>query len=521
MSLRSCCCALWILVAATALAAAQTQRQPVPDFKGKTLQQVRAAAIVPGTKRSLFAAIEPQGPANGLVTAQTPAPGTYVLPGEIPLRLTLGNPPPGILQNILQAIAKNQQNLVQVPDVTRQNRTVASRTIGAAHLRPVFRGNDAGVVTQQSPAAGASVRQGTAVTLTLSLPLPQSSIVPSLLGKNLDDANAALAAASLRTGKVIGDNAGVVSAQDPPAGASVPPGTAVTVTLALTQMSIVPSLLGRNLNDANAALNAAALRLGAVTGDNTGASVVSAQDPVSGASVPPGTAVTITLAIPQRSIVPSLVGKNRDDANAALIAASLRLGAVTGDAADASVVSSQNPPAGTAVDPGTSVDVAFAAARQVVVPDLTQLTSQQAAGRLADFGLRIGRMSGPPGGHVGSQQPLAQSRVSPGTVVDIVLVPNPSLLAQLLQWMQSLPTWLIVLASAAGLAVVTGVTASIVHHFLRPPSTAYNVLTRKAAPNTKIRTDPSLRFKLVVRDGRRTAQSVVEREPAVTTRRRS
>lgn len=309
MSLRSCCCALWIFSVASTLALAQNiaayQRQQVPDFKGRTLQQVRAAAVVPGTKRALFAAIDSQGPANGVVTAQTPAPGASVIPGDVPLHLTLGNPPPGILQAILQAFANAPKNTVQVPPVTGQNRTVASRTLEAAHLRPSFTGdlNDqAALVAQQSPAAGTSVPQGSAVTLTLTLP---QTTVPLVVGKSLADASGLLTAASLRIGTVSGGTdtttATVVATQTPPAGTQVDPGTNVDLTLTVPavpppvpQVS-VPDLGKLTPSQASAVLAKVGLQLGTVTGPK---GRIGSQQPVPGTQVPPGTAVDVTLAAP-------------------------------------------------------------------------------------------------------------------------------------------------------------------------------------------------------------------------------
>jgi hypothetical protein len=56
----------------------RSQTVPVPDFRGKTLQQVQAEAVIPGTAKPLFLGIDPQGPAGGVVASQTPTPHTPV-----------------------------------------------------------------------------------------------------------------------------------------------------------------------------------------------------------------------------------------------------------------------------------------------------------------------------------------------------------------------------------------------------------------------------------------------------------
>ncbi len=247
--------------------------------------------------------------------------------------------------------------------------------------------------------------------------------------------------------------------------------------------------------------------------------------------------MTLTLALPQTT-VPLVVGKNLAEATAALNAASLRIGNITGANTDTiTFVSVQTPPAGTPVDPGTSVDLTLTTPAVpppvplVSVPDLRQLTPAQASALLASVGLQLGRVTGPKG-RVSSQQPVPNTHVRSGTAVDITMVAPPVLQPQpppatdtqetpstIPPPVPHIPTWVIVLASAGGLGLVTAGTAGIVHHFLSPPSTAYSLRTAKAAPKTLIHNQPSLNWRLTVRDGRPAAQSIVDREPAVARRR--
>ncbi|MGC2298934.1 MAG: PASTA domain-containing protein, partial [Acidobacteriaceae bacterium] len=129
----------------------------VPDFKGKTLEQVEAAAVIPGTERRLFSKIGSQGVAGGVVVSQSPAANTPVVPGNTPLLVTLGNPPPTWVQTLVGAIGNAQKNTVEVPDVLDDNRDTAARAIEAARLRAQFIGDATGTVAQQSPAAGSRV----------------------------------------------------------------------------------------------------------------------------------------------------------------------------------------------------------------------------------------------------------------------------------------------------------------------------------------------------------------------------
>src|SRR5260370_12481561 len=72
----------------------RSQTVPVPDYTGKTLQQVQAEAVVPGTAKPLFLEIYPQGPVGGVVASQAPAAHTPVIPGSTRLLLPLNPPKP-------------------------------------------------------------------------------------------------------------------------------------------------------------------------------------------------------------------------------------------------------------------------------------------------------------------------------------------------------------------------------------------------------------------------------------------
>ncbi len=378
MSLQSRCCAFWILSAATTLAAAQniaaTQRQQVPNFKGRTLQQVRATAVVPGTHKPLFSSIEPQSPDDAVVTNQDPAANAWVIPGERPLRLTLSSPPatkpPGLLETILQGVLKSQN--VKVPNVIGQERAAATQAIQDAHLTPAFSDNGSGRVTLQSLPPQSSVPQGTTITLTCA----QQTTVPPVVGKTLADATTALSAASLQVGRVIS------------------PATDTTT-----------------------------------------------------------------------------------------------------------VVSDQRPGPGTLADLGSPVDLTLTTPATPPQPDPAAGPNSKAPPQKPPP-LKIQPHKNPL--HPPKTESTAHPRTSP--------------LTQLLLRLHSYP---LLMFLGAGLVLVGGVTAAIVHHLLHPPSTAYSLLTRQPSRQTVPRNQPSLRWQLTVRDGPTNAQSHVDREPAITRRSRS
>jgi hypothetical protein len=85
-------------------------------------------------------------------------------------------------------------------------------------------------VVAQDPVPSTSVREGTAVTLTLSKGPPAALKVPDFAGMRLDEARAAAAAAKVRLGQIVwtpfganGPPRGVVVRQKPAAGTVVDP----------------------------------------------------------------------------------------------------------------------------------------------------------------------------------------------------------------------------------------------------------------------------------------------------------
>jgi beta-lactam-binding protein with PASTA domain len=282
----------------------------VPDFTGKTLQQVKAEAVVPGSQIPLFLGIYPRGLADGVVASQTPGAHTPVIPGSTRLLLTLDAPKPTALQTILQQLAIRKKAMTQVPSLETDSREVAARSLEAAHLVANFTGDKAGVVVQQYPPAGNSVEAGSTVTVTLA---PPDVDVPLLFGMTLAAATRSLTDNSLQLKGTYGDNTdgSTVTSQSVPAGTHVPPGTSLEITLSAppvisgpkppppaVQQVVVPNLAKMNSKLAGAVLRKVGLRIGSVSGPSAGH--VTDQAPTAGTMVESGTPVAFTLA----SVVP-------------------------------------------------------------------------------------------------------------------------------------------------------------------------------------------------------------------------
>ncbi len=209
----------------------------------------------------------------------------------------------------------------------------------------------------------ASCSGGSAGESTGNSPPPVT--VPSVVGLTQAAATTALAGAGLTLGAVTTASsatvpAGSVVSQDPAAGVSVAPGSAVALVVSTgippPATVTVPGVVGLTQAAATSALTGVGLALGTVTTASSAtvpAGSVISQDPAAGASVAPGSAVALVVSTgPSTIVAPSVVGLTQAQAEAALIAAGLLVGAVT-TATSATIPSgsviSQNPAAGEIV----------------------------------------------------------------------------------------------------------------------------------------------------------------------------
>jgi beta-lactam-binding protein with PASTA domain len=389
----------------------------VPDLRG----QDRATATDTLTTARLRlgpVADRPSDRAVGTVVEQTPAPGTAVRPGAA-VQVWLAAPQP-----------------VTVPDVRGQNRATAAETLTAARLRlgeTSDRESDraVGTVVDQTPAPGTVVRPGTAVQVSIAVPLPAK--VPDLRGQDRAKAAATLTTARLRLGEISERPSerpiGTVVDQTPPAGTVVRPGTSVQVSLAVPTPATVPDLRGQDREKAAATLTTARLRLGEITQRPSELAVgtVVDQTPAAGTSARPGTAVQVSLAVPLPATVPDLRGQDRARAADALTTARLRLGQIADRPSELAVgtVVDQIPPAGTNATAGTEVQIWLAVPITIEVPDVAGRTQLEAERLIRERGLVLGaatqEMSTNTAGTILRQLPAAGARVNPGTGIDIVV----------------------------------------------------------------------------------------------------
>ena len=363
----------------------------------------------------------------GDVISQNPAAGAMVAPGSsVDLVISLG--PAMIVTPNVVGLSEAQATLA----VTTAGLVVGAVTQQADNTAP------AGDVIDQAPAGGTMVTTGSAVDLIVSLG-PPTVPVPDVVGLSQAQATADIVTAGLSVGTVTQRNdiavpAGNIISQNPIAGTMVAPGAAIDLVVSLGPGSVsVPDVVNLSLTQATDTLINAGLTVGTVTqqDDPQPAGTVIGQDPLAGTQVNPGSLVNLTVSRgPGTATVPDVVGLTRALAATELGTAGFAVGAVSYQV-DNSVpldeVISQNPPAGTAANLGTSVDLVVSG---IAVPDFVGLDQAQAGTDIVAAGLIVGVVSQQnsatvPAGDVISQDPAAGMVLASGSAVNLVVSLGP------------------------------------------------------------------------------------------------
>jgi serine/threonine-protein kinase len=159
-----------------------------------------------------------------------------------------------------------------------------------------------GQVVSQTPTAGATVDEGSRVTVRVSKG-PQPIAVPNVIGSSFETASSTLQGRgfAVARGPDVESNEpkGTVVDQSPDAGTFQNPGTTITLRVSKgPTTSTVPDVTSQSQNDAQAQLRASGFRVTIVTQavtDPNQDGLVQTQDPPGGAQAPPGSNVTIAV----------------------------------------------------------------------------------------------------------------------------------------------------------------------------------------------------------------------------------
>lgn len=265
---------------------------------------------------------------------------------------------------------------------------------------------------------------------------PDGATMPNLLNRTEAEAVAILARFGLKVAQRLTQHApnraGLVVSHEPPAGTPIEAATEVTLVIGVTEkgdLVVVPDVVGKTQDEAEALLREAGLVPGQITrlpGQPVGS--VLRQKPAAGTHVAPETAVQMVIAIESeddRVDVPNLVGKALEDAEVILKKAELKLGEVQfRDDDRVGIVLEQEPVAGEQVEKESVVTVVVGRAREVErarVPDVVGRTLSGAKEILAAAKLKLGEIAGPENGTIAEQMPAARETVAVGTPVSVRL----------------------------------------------------------------------------------------------------
>ena len=215
--------------------------------------------------------------------------------------------------------------------------------------------------------------------------------------------------------------------------------SSVSPSITITASVSVPNVVGLTQAAATTAVTGAGLTVGTVTTQSSStvpAGSVISQNPTSGTSVAPGTAVNLVVSSgPAPVSVPNVVGLTQAAATTAITGAGLTVGTVTTQSSStvpAGSVISQNPTSGTSVAKGSAVNLVVSSGpAPVSVPNVVGLTQAAATTAITGAGLTVGTVttqssSTVPAGSVISQNPTSGTSVAQGSAVNLVVSTGPA-----------------------------------------------------------------------------------------------
>jgi eukaryotic-like serine/threonine-protein kinase len=192
-------------------------------------------------------------------------------------------------------------------------------------------GKSSGTVVSEDPAGRTKADKGATVTLTVSSGRG-SVIVPNVQGESQTDATKALTAQHLKVTRVVPQSStqtsqGEAIKTSPPAAASVPRGTQVTLFMSTgPPQKKVPGVVGDTASGASSTLIGAGFTV-ATSSETTGSApsgTVIRQDPGASTMATAGSTVTIVIAqAPAKATVPPVTGDTTAQAQQAIAAAGL------------------------------------------------------------------------------------------------------------------------------------------------------------------------------------------------------
>jgi eukaryotic-like serine/threonine-protein kinase len=271
-----------------------------------------------------------------------------------------------------------------------------------------------------------------ATSLSDSSDEPTQVAVPNVVGQTQADARATLTADGFEvevTPAESDEPEGQVTNQDPPAGREVDEGTTVTLTVSAGPETVqVPNVVGRPQAEAEQALRDQGFVpvIERIEAEDVPEGTVAEQDPAANAAVAPNASITIRVSSGPNTVpVPDVTGQSEADARNALNGFQIDRGEEPSDQVPEGSVIRTEPPAGSQVEPGSTVRIIVSTgAEQVQVPSVIGISEDNARAQLEGYDVQVRdeRTFDPSqDGIVASQNPGPGSQVEPGSRVDLVV----------------------------------------------------------------------------------------------------
>jgi serine/threonine-protein kinase len=262
----------------------------VPELAGRALAEARDALRRAELTLRAVDSLASERP-TGTVLAQRPAAGTLVAPGTgVAVEVAAGVPVPALMGR---------------PHEEARRALEAARLLAAsAEREPSDR--DPGTVIRQAPQAGTVVPLGTAVAIAVArgVTVPDLAAADSA-GASRTLAGVPLGVGRVVT-RPAAEPPGTVVDQDPAPGVEVAPGA--PVDLVLSRWIAVPALVGRDTADAATLAADSLGVVFDPRWRLRGSAAVLEQEPAAGALVPPGSSVFLTVARPIPPLVLATAG---------------------------------------------------------------------------------------------------------------------------------------------------------------------------------------------------------------------
>ncbi|MGW0135380.1 Stk1 family PASTA domain-containing Ser/Thr kinase [Streptomyces sp. NPDC003299] len=223
-----------------------------------------------------------------------------------------------------------------------------------------------GNICSQDPAYKTEVDKNTTVNVVVSTGAPKVA-VPNVIDKKIDEARQKLEDKGFKVETkqtVSSQDAGTVLSQDPDPGTELEKGSTVTLEVAKAEeKATVPDVTGQSCDAAKAQMQANNLTGNCTeqeTQDQNQVGKVISTTPQAGQEISKGSTVQIVIGkAPQNQQVqvPPIQGQKLKDARKVLQDAGLNVGNINGSNDDNAIVINSNPPQGSTVNKGQTVDL--------------------------------------------------------------------------------------------------------------------------------------------------------------------